>query len=145
MQDATHAPRHGITKLVTIAVPLGIASALTIIVFFYAGTRERDQRQLVFARQAQTWAHTIDKSIHRSIEALYAIERLYVSSKSVERHEFQTFVAGSLTRLPGMQALEWIPRVPAAQRAAYEATAQRQGFPTFQLTNSSSRRLAKTC
>ena len=57
----------------------------------------------------------------------------------MERHEFQTFVAGSLARLPGIQALEWIPRVPAAQRAAYEATAQRQGFPTFQITERNDR------
>jgi len=39
-----------------------------------------------------------------------------------------------LSRYPGIQALEWIPRVPDSEREVYEEGSRKDGFPDFQIT-----------
>ena len=67
-------------------------------------------------------------------EVLHAIERLFVTSPEVSRTGFTTFVHPFLDRHPGIQALEWIPRVPALDRARWEAAARADGLEAFQFT-----------
>ena len=45
---------------------------------------------------------------------------------------FSRFVRPLLEKKAGIQALEWIPRVPAEEHAAYEARARADGFEDFQ-------------
>ena len=52
----------------------------------------------------------------------------------MERQEFRKFVQPLLSQNPYIQALEWIPRIHASERTAYEKAAQLDGFPDFQIT-----------
>lgn len=52
----------------------------------------------------------------------------------MSREEFRAFTAPALDRHPAVQALEWIPRVQAADRTAYENAVQGMGFPEFRFT-----------
>ena len=67
------------------------------------------------------------------MEALEDIQSLYKASDDVERHEFRAFIEHELEGSPGIQALEWIPRVPASERATYEEAARKDGFPEFRI------------
>ena len=49
----------------------------------------------------------------------------------IDRVEFQRLVADMLPRHPGLYALSWSPRVPAAQREAHEQAVQREGYAEF--------------
>lgn len=68
------------------------------------------------------------------VDELRSIGALYAASKVFDRGTFRVFVRSILERRPGIQALEWIPRVRAADRTAYEKAARRDGFPGFRFT-----------
>src|SRR5690606_4819247 len=64
----------------------------------------------------------------RALEVLHAVRAFFEIKPGVTRAEFAHFVGGAIERLPELQALEWIPRVPAEERAALEAAARAEGF-----------------
>ncbi len=66
------------------------------------------------------------------IDELQSIGALYAATKVVDRREFRIFAQTILEHYPGIQALEWIPRVSAVERAAYEKAARKDGFPGCQ-------------
>lgn len=70
----------------------------------------------------------------RALEILHSVRALFEVKPGVTRAEFRGFVQSALRRLPELQALEWIPRVPAAERARYEAEAARDGREGFCFT-----------
>jgi signal transduction histidine kinase len=70
----------------------------------------------------------------RAMEILHSVQALFELKPNVTRAEFQRFVQAALTRLPELQALEWIPRVTAAERRAYEQAAAADGLPGFHFT-----------
>ncbi|MFQ5617792.1 MAG: CHASE domain-containing protein [Rhodospirillales bacterium] len=78
-------------------------------------------------------AHIPQMHVHE----LHAIGAFYAASRVVDRGAFRVFARSILERNPGIQALEWIPRVRAADRTAYEKAARRDGFPGFRFTERS--------
>ena len=121
-------------RRIALAVPLGVAFTVTTVFFVYTSGWERDRIQLAFERQASSLGHTLANSFDGYLEVLHALESFYASSREVDEHEFRTFVQGDLARHVGIQALEWIPRVPDAERARYAEAMRRAGYPDFQIT-----------
>jgi PAS domain S-box-containing protein len=117
----------------SVALPICLAVLLTMILFLEVRAGERKRAQLLFERRTDHIAQTLMKTLSAYSDILYSIEGLFRSSQEVERSEFAKFVERSLLRHPGIQALEWIPRVPAKQRAVYEANARQDGYPDFQI------------
>ena len=118
----------------SVTLPLALAFTVAVVLFVFTSTWEQDRIRLAFERQASTLAHTLEDRFYGYLRVLNAIERFYTGSREVTRREFHTFVQGDLARHPGIQALEWIPRVGDAERAAYEQSAQQDGHLTFQIT-----------
>ena len=83
-------------------------------------------------------ARVIDRAIATHIEVVHSISSLYAASPEVGRGEFRAFVEHSMRISPGIQALEWIPRVSKARRAEYEARARDRGLEAFRFTEMSS-------
>jgi len=75
----------------------------------------------------------LEREIFFCIEALHAMHSLFESSDEVTREEFATFARPALARHPSLQALEWIPRVPATERAALVDRARREGLSDYQI------------
>ncbi|MHC4817532.1 MAG: SpoIIE family protein phosphatase [Planctomycetota bacterium] len=71
------------------------------------------------------------REIDGVVAALRALEALFDASEEVTRKEFSTFVRGALARHPPIQAMEWIPRVPADQRKAHEAAGAAAGLAGY--------------
>lgn len=115
----------------SVIVPLVLAVGLTVGLFLHVRAAEWQNRQLVFASQAENLAQAIMINLQVYRDILFSIEGLFQASQRVDRSEFQRFVAYSYARHPGIQALEWIPVVAAAERAAYEAKARAEGFTDF--------------
>jgi PAS domain S-box-containing protein len=116
------------------ALALCLAVVLTVVVFLNIRAGERKRAQLVFERQTDHLVQALMAAVGSYADILYSIEGLFRASQSVDRGEFAKFVERSLSRYSGIQALEWIPRVPDGKRALYEANARQDGFPDFQLT-----------
>jgi signal transduction histidine kinase/DNA-binding NarL/FixJ family response regulator len=83
---------------------------------------------------AKDRAEVLRGQVMRSMEVLHGIGSLYAARGEVTREEFGAFVADALGRQPELQALAWDPRVPGAERIAWEKRAQSAGFPEFHFT-----------
>ncbi len=62
-----------------------------------------------------------------------SVAAFFSGSEEVTRAEFRLFTKRLLKdqRNYGIQAVEWIPRVKATDRAAYEAAAREDGYKEF--------------
>ena len=97
------------------ALVLCLAVVLTVVVFLNIRAGERNRAQLVFERRTDHLAQALMTALGSYSDILYSIEGLFRSSQHVDRGEFAKFVERSLFRYPGIQALEWIPRVPGSK------------------------------
>ena len=116
---------------VLLAVATG--SVLSVGAFILLLNFERNDIEENFQRTAGDRALALEHSIGDNVEALEDIQSLYKASKDVERDEFRAFIEHELEESPGIQALEWIPRVLASERAAHEGAARKDGFPEYRI------------
>jgi len=87
-----------------------------------------------FERIADGHTNAVLKSIDAHIASMQDISSLFRINDTVTRSEYNAFVEPMLKRLPGMQALEWIPRIRDSVRQEYEASVQREGFEGYRIT-----------
>jgi len=116
-----------VVVLACLGVTLSVAS------FKFVLGQEKHERQVAFEHAATTATGAIQHSLHMNMMALQSVTSLYAASDTVERAEFRTFVSPILSRRKSLQALEWIPRVPHAERAKYEAAVRNEGYPEFRI------------
>lgn len=105
---------------------------MSAAVFFGLRAWERNQVDFAFAMAAEGISASIQRSIDRNLDAVRALAALHQAAHSVERDEFRTFAIPLLASNPSLHALGWIPRVPAAEREAFEARA-REEIPDFRI------------
>ena len=120
---------------VPVVLALVIGGALSL--FAYSATRDWEEARARrgFEREVIVHAANLRQEISSTIEGVHAIRALYGASKEVERDEFRAFAAVEMEEEHrGIQALEWIPRVAAADRAAFEAAARADGLAGFRFT-----------
>ena len=121
-------------KYLPVWLTIIIGSLLSGIGFAVIRNWEYQKTQIEFQSLALDRVHDLEDKIRQKIDVLLAIESFYQSSQEVNRDEFTTFVKSFLSRMPSIQALEWIPRVPASERAEYEFKAQQDGYSNFKFT-----------
>ncbi len=95
---------------------------------------EDDRAARGFQLIASNNAGSLRQSIGSSISAVDSIGSFYGASAEVTRAEFSAFTREELRNHHNIQALEWIPRVTAAERSDFEAAARADGFSGFKFT-----------
>jgi CHASE1-domain containing sensor protein len=118
----------------SVGVSLAVAFVLMAVLFARFTASEKDAIRSAFEQHAATLANTLQRDLDNYLEVLYSIGGLFTGTTEIDRHGFRAFVTRSLQRHPGIKALEWIPCVPAPQRASYEQAARRDGYPGFQIS-----------
>ena len=108
--------------------------AVVSIVVFGAGlsalaawaTHEHERRAILtqFQADADERVHALEVEIELSLEVLHILKSLHETSGSIEPGHFRVVAGGAIHRHPGIQALEWIPRVTAADRSRVEEMAR---------------------
>jgi two-component system cell cycle sensor histidine kinase/response regulator CckA len=126
--------RLGLSEVVVIF--LGLILSLTA--FLIAWDLEEKNLAVKFKMDAYDIVSSLRRNLKGSLYELESIASLYAVSPGVRRQDFREFVKPYLSRNLGIQALEWIPRLPASKRAAYEQSARQEGFPDFQITEKDS-------
>ncbi|MGB3511337.1 MAG: CHASE domain-containing protein [Microcoleaceae cyanobacterium] len=111
-----------------------IGTLLSGIGFAVVRNWESQKKSIEFHSLAIDNVHHIEEKIRQKVDVLFSIKSFYQSSEEVNRDEFKQFVESFLSRMQSIQALEWIPRVPASERAEYELRAQKDGYSDFQFT-----------
>lgn len=89
-----------------------------------------------FLSKSSVFIVSIEQEITLDLEVLHFFKSFYDSSESVTANEFNLFSARALDRHPSIQALEWVPRVPVAERAKVELDRKSQ-IPDFEITERS--------
>ncbi|TKJ45035.1 hypothetical protein CEE34_10515 [Candidatus Aerophobetes bacterium Ae_b3a] len=124
----------GLHSLLPILLTVIIGVTLSIGFFFFRRTMEYDMMKTGFQHDARLYTTYLTKDIEANLDAVSATSSLFASSDDVTRLEFRTFVQPLLAIHPGIQALEWIPRVPDTRREGYKKAAQQDGLLNFQIT-----------
>jgi len=119
------------------ALVVCIGIALSVLIFMTTGKMEDARLKAGFEQDAQNRFTSFKNISDNYLLELEALKAFYASSKKVTRAEFRVFTKELLSQFNRTQALEWIPRVPDPERAAYEAEARREGLPDFQMTERS--------
>ncbi len=95
---------------------------------------QRADREQRFVRLVETRLRVFDERMGRCEDRLFALRMLFESNPAVSRLEYRRVVDELIDRLPGIQAFQWIPVVPAETREGVEARARAEGFTDFQIS-----------
>ena len=132
MSSTRKSGARGAVPLTTITLVVGIG----LTVFAVLALRSQELSNIItvlFERDAQDRITAIQREANEASEVLYHLKALRAASVTVTRNEFETFAASLFHELVGIQALEWIPRVPHAERRAYERAAEADGLIDFRI------------
>lgn len=107
-----------------------------LLLSFFLGwvlfTEENHAIQKDFRNDVNDKVSALQLELALNIEAVHALKGLYESSTEVTFNEFNKLTRYQLDRHQSIRALEWVPRVPQAERAAFEQSA-RQHYPDFEI------------
>jgi len=127
-----------ITKSAWISPPIILTVIIGIILSITASftTYNLEHKRILaeFRQLAIDRAAMLDQENRAvNLEVLEGIRGLFRSSEEVTRAEFRIFVTETIVRHPTIQALEWIPHIPAPKRGSYESAARIDGLTDFQI------------
>jgi PAS domain S-box-containing protein len=117
----------------SVALPVALMFAVALLAFVRISRLEQTRIEEEFAVRAGELQRALSAQIDSVQQVLESLRDLYGASTNVERAEFRRFVSGPLLRRPGLQALEWLPRVPSSEQRAFEQAARGSGFSDFRI------------
>ncbi len=120
-------------RRLTVALPFAATFVLAVVVFARVSGAEHELIAERFHERAAALADALEDRTDRYVDLLHSVASFYHSSIDVERAEFRAFVERALPMHDGVQALEWLPRVRAAERERFETAARRDGFPQYEI------------
>ncbi|APZ90983.1 sensor histidine kinase [Fuerstiella marisgermanici] len=124
----TVATRH---RTLTVALNTIAVAVVSLLFYLYASNMDAQRVQLEFEREADRVANRLSDNLEVYKEVVHSISSFYAGSENVSRSEFNKFVRRALSRHDGIHALEWVPKVPAADRELMEQTARNDGLTGF--------------
>jgi PAS domain S-box-containing protein len=110
-----------------LAIPLIVVGVLVAV----AHRATQDSRREHTSREMAAIENELQFQLNAQITNLHLVERLLTLAPTIDRQQFATFASQTLT--PGAQTLEWVPRVQASERAAFEAAASRDTGTPFRI------------
>lgn len=122
--------RHG-TMTTVFLIVLGVGLSVAGTVFLHQHVTGK--ALIEFESDVEEGARSLKRELDRNLEVLFSVQALYEAAGAVDRNRFGTFGALALRRHPGIRALEWVPRVSAAERPGFEDAARREGFRGFSI------------
>ena len=117
-----------------ITLPIMSMFALTAIAVIYEAKSSNERIKLAFDQQVEQLNNALETSLTNQVHALHSIRSLFLTSTEVNKDEFRIFTQQLLTDYPDMQSISWAPLVQNADRDAFEKMLQKQGDPSFQIT-----------
>jgi diguanylate cyclase (GGDEF)-like protein/PAS domain S-box-containing protein len=115
-----------------------VVCALGLALSTYAGVERAQRSDLEQLRQLQAGARNYESLLQHRLDqyvsASRALGAFFSASSEVAPEEFDHYlrISRGFERLPGINSFGYLPRVPAAQAAAFEAEAGRR-FPGYRI------------
>ena len=117
---------------------LGLAAALLGLIasglaWFAVSHRESELAKLELSSQGSGYALTLQFGIDAYLRRVVGLRALFDSSDNVSRGQFDKFAKQLLSGQSAILGMSWIPRVSAAQRAAFERDVALDGVTGYRI------------
>jgi diguanylate cyclase (GGDEF)-like protein/PAS domain S-box-containing protein len=122
----TRPRRYGIRRHLSALLAVLAGTLLTALAVGYDLMQRRQEVARELAWRAGNEAGRFQRSLDRSLEVVDTLASFINTSQEVEPDEFRRFAQETLQRHPKFFALQWLPRVPQAERPLFEAILARQ-------------------
>lgn len=120
-------------RYLPIALTIVLGITLSVLAYVFVLKWEQDRIRANFAKAAEDRAFAIQRQVSHKLDLLHSVSAFIQGETDLERDKFRAVTQSYLKRYPDMQALEWIPVVPAADRGHFEEMARRM-FPDFNIS-----------
>ncbi|HMG55720.1 MAG TPA: CHASE domain-containing protein, partial [Kofleriaceae bacterium] len=120
-----------------VGIPLVLGFAVVTVLFLRVSAWERARLHTDFERRVVPVAAVLKSQLSRYEEVVTSLASFFEASVEVTRDEFHTFCARALANYPALFALDWAPRVPAAEREGFERRPRAGGLAGFEITERS--------
>ena len=118
----------------TIAVFLFLAIIVaTVIAAASVKSHFDGESEAAFGDAIDSAMEAVEEDVGENLAELASIQSLFNVNNEVTREEFGAFVSLFLELEEGIQALEWIPRVPLAQRDSFISEVRRTWIDDFRI------------
>ena len=120
------------SRIYSVALPILLFFGLFVAIFTRVSQWEHDASLLECRLTSQQVADKLRDALEEQGMFLDQLARSMGRPPMPSRADFQNLVSGLLERFPTVQAVEWVPRVTAEERDAFEA-AQQGDLPEFEI------------
>lgn len=108
-------------RKVAVLLPILICFVLTVWMYDSTRQKELELRQQELFVVSDNLHDELQYRINDYVGGLQALRGFYLTSQNVTHDEFVAFTTELLAQLPGLRALEWVPRVTAENRDGFTA------------------------
>jgi signal transduction histidine kinase/sensor domain CHASE-containing protein len=143
-----HTPRHKTTagssaishagfpmrRLAIAAIVVALVGAFSVFAAVLGWKSEMHSARADFEKMARHMADDIQRELDTSVQVVKLLGSVFNKSDQISRGRFSAYANGAMAGRAGLQALEFIPRVSAQQRAGFEAGVRGEGFEKFSIT-----------
>ncbi len=113
-------------------IALGIAGVIiSVAAMWHAQQLEERVLVLAAATEADEYARALEREVDRGLERIRVVAEMVAASENLGYKQFARIARPTLGRQTTVDALSWIPRVMAQERAALEAEMRTQGQIDF--------------
>ncbi len=129
--------RHWLGRRWMVTAPVLLTFGMAMTAVFFAARGESASARYEFEQQANVLQRSFDLKLRRTLDVLQSLASFQQASAQVTPDTFRIFTANLLVNQPGIQAVEWVPRIPAAERAGLEQQLRRTVTPDYQIVERS--------
>lgn len=109
------------SRLVPVGLPIVFGLSLFVVLFVRFSAWEKGQSLSEFNMLSQQVSDRIQTRLEAQLVLLEQVEGFLGGDEPVTREGFKRHIGRTLARYPTVKAIEWVPRVTAGERQAYEA------------------------
>ena len=120
------------SAIIVTAVVATFASCVVLVA--HASHLERKDFGILLAEKGESLSGDLAMTVAARLDAVEATQAFLAHSENITREEFASFSSNLRAHIPGVLALEWIPRVSAEQRTSFESKARSRGLSDFRIT-----------
>ncbi|WP_295454995.1 CHASE domain-containing protein [uncultured Thiodictyon sp.] len=106
---------------------------LSLATYWLTAALEAQRRAADIEDRVAVYAQVLGGKLQQIISDVEVLAQFYGATTAVTADEFTHFTRPLLQRHPGLSALEWVPRVPERERAAFETQARLDGLAQFSI------------
>ena len=117
-------------------VVVTLVCGVIVSAFAFVVVQQRFEKDARFEvnQHGSHYGYLVQSTISHHTELLRSIAGLYAASETVTREEYSAFARPYLERHPGIEALQWLPRVQHGEREDFVQTAREDGLLDFEVT-----------